>query len=135
MAGCSPARHGEQQHLSRSAGAGAGAHPRSQGPFAAKALPGQLKPNDAAPALKPPPSLSPLHPSSLLLGYTPACPVSVPHLQQEGLSQAGSVPSCSCRAGLRPVAVVLLHPGAQARTGAVALPCLPCHARERPVPT
>lgn len=128
MAGCAPACHGTQRHLSCSAAACTGTHAGSQSLLAAGALPGAAGAHDTAPALEPPLSLSPSRLSSSLLGYIPASVVSIPHLEREGPSRAGSVPSHPCRAGVCPIAVVLLHLGARSKdwSRGSALSPLPC---------
>lgn len=88
MAGCAPARHRAQQHLSRSAAACAGAHAGSRGPLAARALPGAAGAHDAAPALELPLSLSPsrlsssapwVHPCLCRIHPSPGAGRSLPH--------------------------------------------------------
>lgn len=84
MAGCTPAHHGEQQHLSRSAAACTGV---CSLPEPSRGAAGA---HDAAPALEPP--LSPSHASSSLLE-------SIPAVSYLSLTWSGKVPPGQ---GLRP---------------------------------
>lgn len=89
---------------------------RLPGPICCQTTPRAAGAHDAAPALELPhpcPHCAfPLCSLGTFLGCIPAGVVSVPHLEREGPSRAGAMPSPLCRAGTCPVAMVLLHLGA-----------------------